>query len=143
MGSPCESNDECRSGKCQNGFCVLKLGREDCDFDIECLSGKCLNGKCTKPSAIQLLDASKTDQFGDDPKSNNFISLFIMVGISLTIILAGGVGGLAVIGSILFFIVSGFFFALIGWLSPFILIGMVVSVLIIFVFFMILKGSAT
>ncbi|GAI42253.1 unnamed protein product, partial [marine sediment metagenome] len=40
------------------------------------------------------------------------------------------------------FYISGFFFTLAGWLSPFILIGMIIIALLIFIVINMLKGRS-
>ena len=142
VNSPCNSASECNSGKCLNGFCSLKVASEVCSANAECLSGSCVNTMCTKPSIWQLVDGSKTEQFGDDSNSNNFISLFLMLFIMGVMIFVGR-NAIAVFAGIIVFIVLGFFFTIVGWLSPFILLAMILGLLIIFIFFMILRSDAT
>jgi len=133
VGEPCASNDECITDKCQNGICVYKLFKESCINNIECLSESCVNGGCLKASTWERIDASKDEQFGNDSATNNFIALFIMCGICGFIIWWGR-SIMAVILAIGLFIVMSIFFAIVGWLSPFILLGLIVMVLVFFVF---------
>ena len=86
----------------------------------------------------QLIEASKTEQFGNDAQTNNLIALFIMVGTTLVCIIAGTKGGhilAGVIAGLTLFLALGIMFTLMGWLSAFILFGifMVLLVGIIFV----------
>lgn len=140
IGYACESSDDCLSGKCEGGYCVLKLGKESCTSNSQCLSGECVNGKCSKPSAWDLIEATKDETVGDDPNTNNFLSLFLMIGITAVIVFAGR-SGVAVFIGILIFLVLSFFFAIIGWLSPFILLAELIGVLAIVVFLFLIRAS--
>lgn len=146
VGIPCDTGADCTSGKCQYGVCRPKLFKENCDNDGQCLSNGCVGGKCTKPSFSELLDAAKTEQFGDDSKTNNLISIFIMTGITLIIVVVGAMGGnmlAGIIGGILLFLVSGIGFALLGWLSAFILFGIFIVLLVGLVFAFMMGGGSS
>jgi len=141
IGSPCEDNSECFIGTCEYGYCALQNGKTDCDADADCISGVCLDNICTKPSVWQGISASKTQQFGDDTDSNNFISLFFIIGLPLAIILTAGKSG--VLAGILIYFGGAFFFTIVGWLSPFILLGSIIAGLIMMMFVFMLGGSSS
>lgn len=140
--APCDVNTDCLSGKCEYSQCVLKLANEDCTGDSQCISSLCINGRCKKASLGQMVQESKTEQFGDDSATNNFISFILMVGLAGAVLLMGGVSSLGILLSIVVFVVSGFFFGIIGWLSPFILIGLVVAMLIVMVLVFMMRGQS-
>ena len=108
------------------------MGTDPCNKNSCCLSGVCTNNKCTKPPIIDQLELVIGQSFGDDPMSLNFISLIFMIGLPVAIILSGK-SFVAVLGGIVIYYGLTFFFALIGWLSPFILIGSVIAGLIVVV----------
>jgi hypothetical protein len=137
IGEPCNNDGECISGNCEYSFCAYKGGAEDCLRNDQCLSNKCINSKCTKPSYWQSVDASKTQQFGNDSHSNNFVSLFLIIGI--TGILGYYTKSLLVSGGTLYGL--SIFFTIVGWLSPFILLGFIIAGLVFVVFMFIGKGS--
>lgn len=125
LGSYCGNDGTiCLSGSCQYGYCALKGARTPCNDDSQCLSGDCSQGVCTQADIWSQIDYSKTQQFGDTPQSNDFISMFLMVGIAVLCIVGsrGQMAGIAV-GMGLFFVL-GIFFLIIGWLDPFIMVGM-------------------
>lgn len=122
VSDSCLNGAECITGKCEGGYCVQKTGKETCVNSIECISGACVNEKCSKPSASQLLRASKNEQFGDDSDTNNFISLFLATALLIAISWAGRSLIAVIIGFIVFFAVS-LFFTIIGWLSVWIMFG--------------------
>jgi len=140
-GEPCESSNDCYTGKCEYGACVYKQVGVSCDYDSQCASGECKNGLCTKASLSQNLENAKNEQFGNDAKTNNIISLFFMIGVPAIIVIMSGGSALGILLSIGLFIVEGFLFTIMGWLSPFILIGIVVFALIIMVFAFMIKGQ--
>ena len=135
-GSPCQTDDDCADGlKCEYGVCTKLTFGDECVYDSDCLSGICLNGKCTKASLWTLIDASKDQMYGDDAPTNNFLSLVLMIVVS------GALGYyVAVWAGLISFFVLGIFFALVGWLSAFILIGMFLIGIILMVF-VIMIGS--
>lgn len=140
-GYPCSSDAMCASGKCEYGSCVLKQAGESCTYSNQCASNDCYNGLCTKPSLSQNLNRAVDENFGSDSMTLNIISLFLMIGIPAAIIIAAGGASVAVLFSIVVFIVLGFGFTLMGWLSPFITLGIVVVSLIVTVFAFMIKGS--
>ena len=128
-GSPCEDDSDCEDGlKCEYGICS-KLGfNEGCSSNDDCISGSCINGKCTKPSLWQGIDASKNQQFGDDTSTNNLLSIIIILFVSALI----GFYILVWAGLISFFILT-VFFTLVGWLTPFFIVGVLLIGVIILV----------
>jgi len=141
-GDPCFSNDDCKSGLCEYGFCVLKGSGVECNFDYQCLSGECKNNICTKPSYWARISASKTQQFGEDDNTNNFISLFFMILIPAFIIYHGnGSKGSISVGMGVFFMLA-IFFAVVGWLSLFLMFGLFFIVLIMAVILLVLSGGS-
>ncbi len=115
------------------GFCVLKIGNEDCTSNSQRLSRTCTNGICADADLFTMLIASKNEQFGDSANTNNLISMIFMIAIPLLIIIKVPSLGGALAGSMLYFGLA-VFFTIIGMLSPFILVvsifgGMVAVVL--------------
>ena len=141
-GEFCNSDAECQTGLCEYHYCTLQKERGICTFDEQCLSGECSKNVCTKAGIWDSIEASKTQQYGNDDKSNNFVSLVFMLGIPMVILIGGGASLVAVILSLGAFIVLGFFFALVGWLSPFILLGIIILVLFALVLLFLLKGGS-
>ena len=136
-GSHCESDADCKGGlKCEYGICTLLTFGYECTSDSDCLSGECLNGYCTKASFFDKISASKGQQFGDDTNSNNFISLFFIIGISGFLMYYGNI----IAGVFALYILS-IFFVIVNWLSPFILIGMIITGLIALVFKNVVKSE--
>lgn len=142
-GEPCTSSDSCASGYCEYGQCVLKITGYPCTSSSQCMSNDCHNGLCTKPSLWEMISQSKKENFGSDSNTNNFLSIFIMIAVPAVIIIASGGASIGILISLAIFYVLGFFFAIVGWLSPFILIGMVVVSLIIMVFAFMIKGHTS
>lgn len=129
-GAGCNDDSDCASGKCEAGFCVLKRGNELCTDDTQCLSGICTNGKCADADMWTNVEDSKNSFFGDSPMSNNFISMVFIVGVP-TIIIASAPGLPAVLLGGMLSIGLTFFFTLVGWLSPFILGGILFGGMVI------------
>ena len=142
VGVGCDTNDDCECDLCEYGFCALRTTNMNCVIngtsrDDCCLSGSCSGGKCTKAGLWESLDASKDQQFGDSTMTNNFISLFFVIAISGFLMYYGNV-----IAGVFALYMLSIFFAVVGWLSPFILIGMIITGLIALVF-KIMIGSGT
>jgi len=140
-GSPCNNDDDCSNGVCEYGFCALKTANMECTNNNECLSGLCKNNVCTKPSYWDRIDASKVQQFGDDSNTNNFIALFFMILIPAFIIYQGGASKGAIGTGLGIFFLLGIFFAVVGWLSLFIMFGLIFVVLIFAVILLMLSGG--
>ena len=136
-GSPCETDDDCADGlKCEYGICT-KLGfNEECTSDDDCISGSCINGRCTKPSLWQGIDKSKDQMMGDDTNTNNLLSIIIML------IVSGLIGYYFVVwGGIASLFILAIFFTMVGWLSGFILVGLLIVGVIALVFGLIIGGK--
>ncbi len=142
IGDNCLKNSECSTGKCEYGICAPKIRGESCAFSGECLSGECQNGKCTKASLWQRISISKTQQFGNDGDTNNFIALFFIIGIPALILWAGHKSRLVVVSAIAIMFALSFFFAMVGWLSFFIVFGLFISSSMVFFALMIFGGSS-
>jgi hypothetical protein len=143
-GSPCETDADCDSGKCQDGFCTLNMGGEECTKDSDCISGICQNGICTKETYWQLVEQARKDTYGDDDNTKNFISLFIIMGGAIAVIMGVVIGfgslGAGFILAIIWVYGTAFFFTIVGWLSVFILLGLIIVALLIVVL-LIMIGS--
>lgn len=131
VGTPCNTNSECLTGLCEYHYCGLKSGNMPCTSDSQCISGECVNSRCTRADLWTMLDTSKTQQFGSGTSTNNFISLFLMIGIAIGMIILGKGSMGAMIASGASFIGLAIFFTLVGWLSPFIMIGAFIIMIII------------
>lgn len=140
-GDFCLTDADCQYGVCEYGFCILAGARAECNVDADCLSGVCSNGICTIPSYWKRIDASKDQQYGDDTNTNNFIALFFMILIPAGIIWLGR-SAIAIFGAIGAFIVLSVFFLIVGYLSAFIFIGIVLVMLLIIVFAFMLGSSS-
>jgi len=140
-GAGCIQDSDCYTGNCEYGFCVLQGDNEECVNDNQCLSGECTNGKCAKASYWDRIDASKTQQYGNDSKTNNFIALFFMLGIPILFLIYGAKTG--IYGAIASFFVLSFFFTIVGWLSIFILFGIILVALVILVLGFMLSGDSS
>jgi hypothetical protein len=124
VGTYCDSDLVCSSGYCLRYKCSYKTETMLCNSGSQCLSNSCLNSHCTKESLMQGIDQSKSELWGNDIATNNFIALLFIIFISVMVSVKShfliGVGT---------FIVLSIFFTIIGWLSPFLLIGGLVLVL--------------
>lgn len=137
VGVYCEDDSDCLTGKCEYGACVKKSFKDLCTQNSECISGICENAHCTDAGVAGNIEASLEQQYGDDDASKNFVALFLMVGIMIVIILATK-SRMGIIAGIATFYAQGIYWAVRGWLSPFILLGMFLVVLIAFMFIMII-----
>jgi hypothetical protein len=142
IGDPCDDDNDCDCTNCEYGFCALMGGSENClingtERDDCCLSGVCTFDKCTKASMWAGMVASKNQQFGDDANTNNFISLFFIFAISGFLMYYGNV-----IAGIFALYLLSIFFVIIGWLSSFILIGIILTGLIAIFFKSVIGGSS-
>lgn len=141
-GDSCKSDLDCQYGICEYNFCTLAGQNHFCDSNLDCISGVCSNNKCTKPSYWDSISASKDQQFGDDANTNNFISLFLAIGVSGIIIYAGGAGLVSVGAGALVFTGLCIFFAVVGWLSAFLLVGIIIVELLLVVVGFMIGGSS-
>lgn len=141
VGEPClnpvgraENNSLCWTGKCRYGKCEAKYSGEACLQNYECLSNRCVGNFCTDAGTWVNIEASKDSMFGGDIMTSNFISIVIMI-VSAGMIAVGTGGNIFGIAlGIGVFYVEMLFFTIVGWLSPFILLGGIMLGLILFVF---------
>lgn len=135
VGEKCSVNWECFTGLCNYlGSCDKKGNRAACVNNFECLSGVCRNSFCTKPTLWQLTDTVKTDIVGSDTATNNLMSIVISLVISIIVAvmvfnMGAGIIGAAAGGMV--FVLALFFFTMVGWLSPFILIGLIIVIILL------------
>jgi hypothetical protein len=79
-GEFCIDNNECDSGLCDTGKCILKIGNADCSSDSQCLSGSCLHDKCTSAGSSNSFKALINNLFGfSDSDGVTFYLLVAMV----------------------------------------------------------------
>lgn len=128
------NNALCASGKCSYGKCALLLNNEPCTTDVYCLSGSCNNGFCSNPGQWALINAGTKELFGGNSNDFLFVAIFVLIIIGGGIIIASGgnIWGIVLAGG--FFFVGLMFFVVVGWVSPFFLIGGIILALILFVF---------
>lgn len=140
VGDPCTDDADCITGKCMYGECVYKGAREGCTYDYECRSGECVDGLCRKASTSELMTASKNELFGSDSATANIISLFIIIGLMLVVIIYGrSIGAVFIAGGI--GVTLSFFFAFLGWLSVWIVMGQILVMLVILVLTFMFKAG--
>jgi hypothetical protein len=142
LGSPCENNEDCLTGKCEYKQCVKKQGSEECTDNSQCVSNQCIGGLCKKPSLSENMEESKTELFGSDQASSNWVSIILMVGSAIAVVSGTGGTSIGILIALGVIYLEGFFFAYIGWLSVFILLALVVVALIIVVFAFLIKGRS-
>jgi len=130
LGQPCTDNSQCFTGKCLYGKCMQKEESESCLNDYECISENCVDGLvCSKASLWQSLEGTKKELAGDDVNTNNLLAIILSVSLGGLIAMIAARAGSVALGGIgaIFGIMIGFiFFTMVGWLSPFILIGLVI-----------------
>lgn len=138
-GDPCQKNSDCVSNYCGYGTCGLGNLNSVCTLNSQCLSGICHLGRCSKADLWTSIDASKTESFGDTSNTNNLLSLIIMIvvcGLLFSYGFKNDSSG-AIAGGVLSFFMLGIFFGVVGWLSPFLIFGLVILfIAIIFVMLM-------
>jgi hypothetical protein len=137
VGDVCVNASQCDTGKCLYNFCVYKDNNEVCSSNAQCLSGVCRSGRCVKSSLWQNIDASKNVNFGDDEKTNNFLSIGTLVLIGGTLIASGTSIGIICGG--FFVAIFGVFFVYVGWLSFWIYALGMLGAIVGIVFVVILK----
>lgn len=141
-GDPCTKNSECVSNYCGYGTCSLGSLNSDCVINSQCLSSQCHLGKCTKADLWTSIDSSKSEQFGSTTNTNNLIALIVMIIAMIGTIVATHGHPMGIVAGIGVFYASAVFFTIVGWLSPFILFGMIIFAVIIgVIIFMIGSGS--
>lgn len=139
-GDMCSVNEDCYTGLCENNICSLLPFKHECIANNQCLSGECNNGKCTNPDYWSRIDNAKTSIFGNTSSTNNFIALIFMFGLpALFLIYGNALGKWLAIPS---FLGLSIFFAIVGWLSPFLLVGFLVSGLVIASLIFLLGGGS-
>lgn len=117
----------CLSGYIAGGKCSLRPASFPCDLNSQCLSDSCINDKCTTPTWIESIGAIKDDWGASDIGSSTLlsliVSLFCMGGVAL--LLGKFINGIVpALAGLLVFILVFSFLGIIGWVSPFLLIGM-------------------
>jgi hypothetical protein len=78
---------------------------------------------------------------GDDTNTNNLVSLIIIVILTIIPIVYGRNALSVVVGMGVFFCLT-LFFTIVGWLSPFILVGCIITLLVGIVLIFMLGGSS-
>lgn len=126
----------CASGYIEYGKCALKPFKMGCDADSECLSNSCVNGICDDSDVWTKFDNAKDQLYGDSDEANNFLSLIIVLGVGIFIAMQGGI-----FVSLGWIVLSTIFFTIVGWLSAFFLVGMILLGLILLVLGVVIKGS--
>lgn len=134
------NDDDCLSGYAEYSKCALKPTGRDCTLDTECLSGECIGGKCNSAGAWDSMDQFVKGNFGGDDNSLMFISIFIIVALTIGIIFAsrGSLAGVIAGGGVLF--LTTIFFLIVGWLPAFFIVGLVILVILIIALMIILRG---
>lgn len=141
---PCTNNTQCDTGYCNGGICEYLPTYYDCTTNSQCLSGSCVNGKCTNAGMWNSVSYTFDKMAGNSPDDHNFISLIIMIIVAIAATIGGtsihqtGIG--AIVGVMLFFMV-GFFFASVGWLSAWIIFGMVFLIIVSIVLLIFVKST--
>jgi hypothetical protein len=129
-GAYCNQNSDCLSGLCLYHSCRLKGEGVACDSYTQCISGECEGGRCTRPDSWVLVENAKEELIGDDTNTNNLFCMVIslVVGVGAAVVLAGATGALMIAGvlGLTVFVMTLTFFAVVGWLSAFILISVYV-----------------
>jgi len=85
----------------------------------------------------------KDGAVGDDSVTNNIISFIVSIGLALLVaggLLYFGAGVLSLIAGGVVCVLSMFMFAQMGWLSPFILIGLIIVLILLVFFGIIMRG---
>lgn len=147
IGFECTDSANCTIGLCRYGKCALAGTNEACNTDNDCVSNNCNDQLlvCAKATLWQNIDSGKDEQFGDDSNSNNLIAILIIIVASVAVGIAiGKYGGGLLAGAVsaLVFFVSSLFFAIVGWLSWYIVLVELI-LLVAFVVMGVLLGSRT
>lgn len=133
-------SEECESGYSEYGKCSLAPGGHTCLLNSDCLSNECVNNVCNSAGAWSGIDNFISLSFGADETSLTFISIFIIIGLTIGIIfvskgnLAGIIAGVGVM------FISTIFFMIVGWLPVFFVVALVLVVIIIVALLLILRG---
>lgn len=135
VNMPCTTDSDCITDNCVFGVCQYKTSLQGCTYNYECLSQSCINNVCGKASAFQAIDDFRKNTFGSDKETSNMIALiFIAISVAGILIIAGIAHAIKAgfYLAILAVFLEVFFFAIIGWLSFFIVFALVlVSVIFI------------
>ena len=137
-GDYCSASSECESGLCQYGKCAGKGGGISCNVNSECLSNSCENSICTSSGWWSLIDTSAKSQFGKSSMDLSLLAILITLVVAAGIILItkGEVWGMMISAG--FALIGLFFFTMAGWLSAFIFIAVILTLLVgILLFFII------
>jgi hypothetical protein len=130
LNEPCTYDWECFTGKCVNSYCQGRDTGESCLNDYECTSYSCLEGGvCDKPTLWRNIDNLKNEFAGDDNNTNNLLAITFSVILGIVIAFMAMKLGSAILAGIggLFGLMVGFiFFTIVGWMSPFIVIGLII-----------------
>lgn len=121
IGSFANKNaSNCLCGYVEYERCALLPFKMACTSDSCCASGDCdSGGHCTQMTLWNGISASKTLFFGSDTNSGNLIALVIMIISSIA------AGSVSIILAPFVFVAEAIFFTIIGWLSVFILVGII------------------
>lgn len=145
-GDSCNEDIDCTFGGCFYGFCDLLSGGSICDYDDDCLSDDCSNNVCTKSTWWESIDNTKDKNAGDDVNTNNMLAIIITLLISSIIVIVvskTGAGGLGAVAGGITFLVLAIFFTIVGWLSAFIMFGIVLLLLVALVIGVMMGGGGT
>ena len=137
VGTFTKNASKCASGFIEYNKCALRPPNIVCDADSECLSGSCENNLCTDMDIWTKIDASKTQLFGDSSGANNFVSLFFILGGAFGL----GLMTLNALLPIIWIVLATIGFTILGWLSPFILVGLFLIGLVVVVLGVVIGGS--
>lgn len=144
LGEKCDIDANCFTNYCDFLHACAKKGfGAGCVANYECMSNKCAAGACTKPTLWQTIDTAKTDAAGSDANSNNLIAFVISLALGIVVLGAAayiGAGAFSALAGGGVFFIALFFFAIVGWLSPFILIGAIVVLILLFAFIVLIKS---
>lgn len=143
----CTDNANCTVGLCKYGFCRLAAQNEFCNINADCISNSCnaALSVCAQATLWQQVDASKDELAGDDSNTNNLVAIIIILLVSVGAGVAVGKHGggfMAILLSVLIFFVLSIFFAIVTWLSWFIVLVELI-VLVAGIIMMVLLGSRT
>jgi len=138
IGDRCSLDWECYTGYCDYlHSCSRKSWRTPCVNDFECVSLKCSAGFCSKATLWQNVDASKDEGVGDDEATNNLISITVSIFMGLVVgfvLFKIGGGWVAAVGAGVVTLAMMFFFVIVSWLSPWILVANILVLAVVTAF---------
>lgn len=144
-GEVCSVNEDCDSNYCYGTICRLRTTSMTCTANSQCVSGSCSNGICTKAPLWTGIDSATKEEFGDDSNTLMFISIIIILVIcGLTIYGAVNAGQpmAGIFLAVCEFFVLIIFFTIVGWLSAWILLFMIIIAIIVgFIMWMASSGT--